>query len=59
MVHSFRKTKSVMVERTWPQARTAWWQNRRLVSTLMKQTVHRSQASYKASRLALQEVSTS
>lgn len=59
MVHSFRKIKSVMEGRTRQQARAACWQEPVARSTLLKQRVDRRQASYKASRLALQDVATS
>lgn len=59
LVHSFRKIKSVMEGRTWQQTRAACWQEPEARSTLLKQRVDRRQASYKASRLVLQDVSTS
>lgn len=48
-----------MEGRTWQQTRVALWQEPEPGSTLWKQRADRRQASYKASRLVLQDVSTS
>lgn len=54
LVHSFRKTKSVMEGRTWQQTGATCWQEPVPGSTLLKQRVDRRKTSYKdgkASRL--------